>query len=99
MIRRDAKYSAIDFIKFHSENTHLHAVSSIMGLCFSAGGIMKRLMISSVIVATVYAFIGVMTEAESSTPKTVLDYYMLLPQQYFEIPKADRKSLINRQGG
>lgn len=36
--------------------------------------------------------------AAGGGPKTVLDYYLLLPQTYFEIPREGRRALL-KQGG
>jgi hypothetical protein len=37
--------------------------------------------------------------ATTTKPVTVVDYYMLLPQDYFEVPASSRKNLIDASGG
>jgi hypothetical protein len=61
---------------------------------------MKRMMLALAFTLSVLASLcGTAYGATTTKPVSVMDYYMLLPQEYFEVPLASRKNLIDASGG
>lgn len=59
----------------------------------------NRFLVNVLFFASLIAFLSVPAQAAEDKKRTVYDYYMLLPNDYFNIPLASRKNLLDKNAG